>query len=228
MPPVPDVQHCPFCRVRPNQAVATLPYVRPKGFGARFGTRTLLGCAPCVRKRLLLETTRSALDGWGSPAAALANPVLLIYGLARIAAVTRDPDRVRRILRTAGVPETALPPDPVRLGYSLAAAIIAADGRIGREEIATASAIGKRLFPDFDETEFARVVGAWRTLPQATDLAAILADAATPQARSAIYRYLVAIAAADDEIAPQERALLEAVAENFGIADPGSAIDAKA
>jgi hypothetical protein len=38
--------------------------------------------------------------------------------------------------------------------YSLAAAMVAADGKIAKNEIAIAEGIGRKLFPDFDSVDF--------------------------------------------------------------------------
>lgn len=165
---------CPYCQTRAIETVATLPYVRGDGLGARFNAKTIAGCRTCVRKQLLFETLRSSLDGWASPAAALANPVLITYGLARAGAVRRDPERVRSMLEAAGISDPGRGKEPVRIAYGLAAALISADGRIDKEEIRTASAVGKQLFPDFSDEDFLAVVAAGRDLPEPAELAAVL------------------------------------------------------
>lgn len=125
-------------------------------------------------------------------------------------------------------PETATDMEPVRIAYALAAALIAADGKIMQEEIAVASAIGKRLFADFDEQEFITVVAAGRGQHEPAELAAVLRGVVNEATKRAVYKYLVAIAAADNEIAAEEHGLLRTIAQNLGINEPGRGVDRSA
>ena len=228
MPENSTAYECPYCKKRHLETVATLPYVRGDGLGATFNAKTIAGCRSCVRKQLLLESLRSSLDGWASPVALLANPVLITYGVARAAIVKRDEPRVQRMLRTAGIPGTDAETEPVRIAYGLAAALIVADGKILPEEITMAAAIGKQLFADFDEQEFLSVVSAGRGLPTPDDLAALLKTVVNEETKAAVYKYLVAIAAADNEVAPEEQKLLMSIARNLGISGPGRGVDRSA
>lgn len=216
---------CPYCEERPLTAVATLPYVRGRGLTQHFGARKIAGCAACVRLQLLRETGHSALKGWGSPAAAAANPVFLAYGIARSTVVMEDPARVDRLLRDAGLPVTGAAPSLVRLCYSLAAAVIAADRRILDGEIAIATSIGRQLFNGFREEDFREVLAAHRDLPGAGELATLLRQAVDADVRASVYRYLVAIASADGDMAEEEHALLRTVALNLGLETAGGGHD---
>ncbi len=216
---------CPYCQTRPIETIATLPYVRGNGLGADFNAKTISGCKTCVRKNLLLETLRSSVDGWASPAALLANPVMLAYGVARAGAVREAPERVDRMLDAAGIRNPRTEKDPVRIAYGLAAALIAADGKIEREEISTATKIGKQLFVDFDEQDFLSVVSAGRDLPTPEDLAIVLNSVVNEDTKQAVFKYLVAIAAADNEVVPEEQKLLKRIAGNLGISGPGHGVD---
>ncbi len=228
MPENSAAYQCPYCHKRHLEAVATLPYVRGEGLGAAFNAKTIAGCRSCVRKQLLLESLRSSVDGWASPVALLANPVLITYGVARAAIVKRDEPRVRRMLHAAGIPGTDAEIEPVRIAYGLAAALIAADGKLLREEITMAVAIGKQLFADFNERDFLAVVSARRDLPTPEDLAIVLKRVVNQETKAAVYKYLVAIAAADNEVAPEEQTLLMSIARNLGISGPGQGVDRSA
>jgi len=217
--------NCPYCQISPIETIATLPYVRGNGLGADFNATTITGCKSCVRKQLLLETLRSSVDGWASPAAIVANPVMIAYGLARAGAVRNNPERVDRMLDAAGIRNPRAEQDPVRIAYGLASALIAADGKIQMKEITAASIIGKQLFPDFNEQDFLTVVSAGRDLPSPAELATLLKRVVSSQTKLAVYKYLVAIAAADDEVAPEEQALLKVIANNLDISGPGRGID---
>lgn len=226
MPQGPNDHLCPYCRARAMEAIATLPSVRGDGLGAKFNARTIAGCKSCVRKQLLVETLRSCLDGWSSPVAALANPVLITYGVARAGIVSQDLPRVQRMLEVAGIAEP--PIEPVRIAYGLAAALIRADGHIDGQEIRVASSIGKQVFAEFNERDFVAVVEAGSDLPGPEDLASVFNALAGSHTKNAVYRYLVAVAAADNEVAPEERAVLRTVADNLGISGPGHGVDQSA
>ena len=45
------------------------------------------------------------------------------------------------------------------------------------------------------------------------------------QTRQAVYKYLMAIAAADNEVATEEQKLLKMIAQNLGISGPGHGLD---
>jgi len=45
------------------------------------------------------------------------------------------------------------------------------------------------------------------------------------QTRQAVYKYLVAIAAADNEVATEEQKLIKMIAQNLGISGPGHGLD---
>lgn len=218
-------QPCPFCGAGVIEAIATLPSVRGDGhgFGASFTTRTLAGCKPCVRKQLISGSLRSCVEGWGSVGAALANPVLIVYGLARACAVRQDPERVQRMLEAAGIAQP--PVEPVRIAYALAAAMIRADGQIDYGEIDTASSIGKQVFSDFNDKDFLETVAANSDLPRPADLAHVLNGIVDYKTKNAVYRFLVAIAAADRQVVAEEHAMLQTVAHNLGLEKTGSGID---
>ena len=69
---------------------------------------------------------------------------------------------------------------------------------------------------------------AKRDIPTPTDLAVLLNDVVHARTKRDVYKYLVAIAAADNEVAPEEHAMLKMVAENLGLAEPGQGIDRSA
>ena len=223
-----DGRQCPYCGRKPIETVATLPMVRARGNGpgARFKTVTLAGCRSCVRKKLVMESVRSSVDGWGSFGAALANPVLVTYGLARASIVRRDPVRVQKLLEAAGIAEP--PVRPVRIAYGLAAALICADGTVDAREIEIARTIGKQVFSQFDDAEFDTVIATSKNLPGPADLARMLRSLVDPRTKEAVYRFLVAIAAADSEVVAEERIVLKSVAENLGLMDAGAGLDRSA
>lgn len=206
---------CPYCGRSGLESAATLPYVRGYVLAFRFGSKKIVGCLSCVRKQLLKETGHSALVGWFSPSALVSNPFLLIYGLAKATLVRRDPQAVARVLEKAGLSGHEEGLSLVRIGYSLAAAMIAADRKIEPQEVATAAEIGSQIFREFDKAEFTQTVANHADLPEAAELAAMLGAVLTDEGKDAIYGFLLAIASSDDDLAHEERTLLDVVAENM-------------
>ncbi len=220
-----DGHLCPFCKESPLETAATLPSVRADGLGAQFDLKTIAGCRACVRKQLVFQSLVASLEGWTSPTALVANPVLVTYGFVRASAVRKDEKRVRRLLRAAGIDDPADLRRPVRIAYGLAAALITSDGKVYPEEVKVASSIGKDLFPEFDEEEFLAIAEAKRDLPTPADLAIMLNEVVDEKTKRAVDKYLVAIADADDEVAAEEHALLKMIAHNLGLTEPGRGFD---
>jgi len=208
---------CPYCNVNYLQTAAKLPYIRGYVLAYQQGHKMLVGCNPCVRTQLLKETGKSALLGWFSISALIVNPFLILYGLGRACFVRTNLEAVRKVLREANIPEPAEPLNLVKIGYSLAASMIAVDKKILQEEIALASDIGARIFEGFDAAEFRKTVENHKTLPEPAELAGLLREALTEQGRVLIYQYLQAIAHADSEFSKDEQALLDVVAHKLGL-----------
>ncbi|MEC9369595.1 MAG: TerB family tellurite resistance protein, partial [Pseudomonadota bacterium] len=95
-------------------------------------------------------------------------------------------------------------------------------------EIATATRIGQTLFSGFSERDFRTVLAAHRELPGPEELAALLKQALPEDGRAAVYRYLVAIASADGEMAGEEQTLLALVAGKLGLESAGGGHDERA
>lgn len=211
---------CPYCRTSDLQTAAKLPYVRGFLLAVQHGHKQLVGCAPCVRAEILKETGKSALIGWFSPTALILNPIFIVYGLGRSVFVRTNLDAVRKVLKEAGIPEPAQPLDLVRVAYSLAASMIVADKKILPEEVALASEIGSRILEGFDDGEFRKTVDNHKQLPEPAELAGLLREVLTDEGKVLVYRYLLAIAHADQEFSADEGALLATVMDKLGLAPP--------
>lgn len=101
----------------------------------------------------------------------------------------------------------------LRATYGLAAAMVAADGRIDPNEITVAEAIGSRTFADFDPVDFRDCCNNPEDLPDAEKIADYLNDILTDDQKQSVLRYLNEIAAADGEVADEEFDLLCRVAD---------------
>lgn len=143
-----------------------------------------------------------------------------IGGAAVLAMVLRDrrfkyvpdPGRERResslieityLLRRAGISGDVT---VTGLGYLLAAAVIAADGEVKQEEVAAASLIGGRLFPDFSERELASVLELRDQLPPVDRVGELIRDSLPREGKDALLAYLRAISEIDGASAPAELA----------------------
>lgn len=100
--------------------------------------------------------------------------------------------------------------------YHLAAAMVAADGRIVPEEITVAEDIGSRMFETFDRIEFRECCNHPDELPDPVRTAEFMNGTLSPDQKQTIMRYLNAIAAADGEVADSEFDLLCRVADQLG------------
>ncbi|MGI9386051.1 MAG: TerB family tellurite resistance protein [Methyloligellaceae bacterium] len=218
---------CPHCDRRAMETVATLPYTRGFLLDPGFGVKTIAGCVPCARRAVLAETGQSALIGWFSLAGLIANPVFITYGLARALFLTHRPERVAKLMHSAGMSGPGTPA-PVDAAYRLAASMIAADARIEQAEITVACEIGGKLFDAFSADVFRKVVANHPALPGPEELALLLKSVLDKQDREDIFQYLIAIAAADGEMAKEEQDLLARIAENLGLNRPGQGIDQSA
>ncbi|MFY0532566.1 TerB family tellurite resistance protein [Nannocystis pusilla] len=202
---------CPTCQERELDTLATLPYVRGFLIAYQIGTKKFIGCRSCVRKSIFKEVGLSAVVGWFSITALVINPFLLVYGVFRGAVLSPDPAAVRKALAEAGIPADDAGLSIVHIAYGLAAAMIAADGKIEREEVSTAIRVGANLFEDFEADALLRLLQRPKDLPDPVDLAGVLAQVLDEPQKLAVYRYLEAIAGADGEVSADEAALLQRV-----------------
>ena len=77
--------------------------------------------------------------------------------------------------------------------YCLAAAMVAADGKIESEEIAVAESIGKGLFQDFDPVDFRERCNNPDDIPDVEKLTEIIGAMVTEEGKALILKYLKAI-----------------------------------
>lgn len=202
---------CPHCQVRPFETVVSLPFVRGFLLAYQVGTKKLVGCCSCVRRQIYAQTGWSALIGWFSWTAVILNPICIVYGLARGIVVRPDTKAVARQLAAAGLPTEPTRVDPLQVSYSLAVAMIAADGKIDPREVQWAVYLGQQWLPGFDPAALNRALADHRKLPDVNALALLLRSVLDDNGKLTVYRYLEAIAHADGQIEPTEQAILAAV-----------------
>jgi uncharacterized tellurite resistance protein B-like protein len=208
---------CPYCNQRQIETVATVPYVRGRLVAYTLGVKKFMGCRRCVRRSIYREVGVSSLVGWFSVTAAVLNPLMITYGAVRGLFVRPDAAGVRRALEQAGLPSDGMNADPLRVAYGLAAAMIAADGKIEDEEVAIAIEIGRQLFEEFDADDFFKVLAGHKELPGVSELAHLLGRILEEQEKSVVFGYLAEIAASDGHVAVEETRMLEHVRLNLGL-----------
>lgn len=214
-----DPHRCPYCGERELETVATIPYVRGFVLASTVGVHKFMGCRRCVRRSIYREVGKSSVLGWFSLTGVVLNPVMLTYGAFRGLLVRENREAVRETLEQAGVPDRDHAADPLRVAYGLAAAMIAADGRVEDEEVAVAIEVGQRLFTAFETSEFFGVLKHHRALPGVAELAQVLGRILEDNEKALVYQYLAEIAASDGEVAATEAAMLDEVRRNLGVED---------
>ncbi len=101
--------------------------------------------------------------------------------------------------------------------YCLAAAMVAADGKIEPEEIAVAEEIGKGLFQDFDPVDFRERCNNPDDIPDVEKLTELIGAMVNEEGKPLILRYLKAISESDQDVDEREVALLQRIAEIWKI-----------
>ncbi|MFO0977868.1 MAG: TerB family tellurite resistance protein [Planctomycetaceae bacterium] len=211
---------CPYCHQKSLETVATAPYVR--GFIAAYqiGSKTFIGCVPCVRKKVLGEAALSLFIGWFSITALILNPFMIVYNLIRGLLVGRNDGAVSAKLRELGLPDEPKIVDVNAVSYALAASMIMADGSVDESELQAAEKAGDEVFGNFDEAALRMIVESGKKLPPVQDLAGMLRDVLDAKQKGKVLEYLMQIAMANGSISNEERAVLIKVAEGLGVPNP--------
>jgi uncharacterized tellurite resistance protein B-like protein len=215
---------CPVCNEAELDTVTTAPYIRGMLLAYTFGTKRFVGCSSCVRKQLAGEVGLSLVAGWFSLTAIVVNPMCILWNGVRVPFIKANPMKVQELLAELGVDTSpsgaAAQVDITRVAASLAVAMVAADGDVDEDEIVVSVGIGQRLFEDFTPELFRDVLVNADSLPNTTQLAAVLRDYLTDDGKIAVQKYLIAIACADGRIDPAEIELLRSVSYAFGLEPP--------
>lgn len=100
--------------------------------------------------------------------------------------------------------------------YMLAASVVAADGAIDSDEIATAESIGRGMFSDFDPIDFRELCRTGASGSQAIEIATILSEVLEESQKAQILNYLNDISAADGDVSEEEERLIKDIADALG------------
>jgi len=211
---------CPYCHQKQLETVATAPYVR--GFIAAYqiGSKTFIGCVPCVRKKVLGEAALSLFIGWFSITALILNPIFILYNVIRGLLTGRNDTAVKGKLRELGLPDEPKIVDVNAVSYALAASMIMADGSVDESELQAAEKAGDEVFGNFDEAALRMIVESGKKLPPVQDLAGMLRDVLDAKQKGKVLEYLMQIAMANGSISNEERQVIIKVAEGLGVPNP--------
>lgn len=208
---------CPYCHERTLEAVASAPYVRGFIIVMMFGSKSFIGCVPCVRQKIFGEAGMSMLLGWFSPKSLIINPFLILYNLVRAVFVGANPKAVEKKLTQLGLPGTPNLIDIQAVGVALAASMILADGEVDEAEVLAAEKSGDEVFEGFDEARLRMILQHGKDLPSADDLAGMLRDVLDQESKAKVMEFLSEIAMADGRVAKEEREMLQRVAAGLGV-----------
>jgi uncharacterized tellurite resistance protein B-like protein len=187
------------------------------------GSKSFIGCVPCVRSRVLGEVGWSMLLGWFSPKSLIINPFFILYNFFRGLLVGQNPTAVAKKLRELGLPDKPNFVNMEVVGVALAAAMIMADGEVDPAELAAAERAGDEVFEGFDEAALRLILQNSKDIPAAEDLAGMLRDVLDNDGKTKVMVFLSEIAIADGSVSPEERALLERIANGLGVENTASA-----
>lgn len=209
---------CPFCGENNLETVVKAPFIRGYLISNKMGFKTFIGCCSCVRSKMYMEVLQSALVGWFSYVALVTTPFTILYNLVRRLFIRKNYEAVSKHLQRTGIPENSEGVvDVLKIGYSLAVAMIIADQKILDEEIEIAERVGKEVFPDFNSDDFRAVLKDHRYLPSVDDLAALLGNVLDEGSKLKVYQYIQKIAESDGEVAAEEDAVLQKIAFKFDL-----------
>lgn len=210
---------CPVCGVERIEVAHKLWFMHGFILVARYGTRTIVGCAQCVRQKSVRELAVNAVGGWwcfpwgiGTPAVIVQNLILVLLGSRA--------NEVEAVLRAAGIDPSEVKLDQsgltreqrrlLRAAGHVLATVVWADGKIAPKEHARALIIlqqfaGGRITPE-RAAQFFHDGQTWTG-----DLSDLDFDL-----RETLLQMALDIALADGELALPEIAILHDLAKRLG------------
>jgi uncharacterized tellurite resistance protein B-like protein len=202
---------CPYCANNPLETTVSMPIIEGQGLWHVVQQRQLIGCCKCIESKIKTEAKMAKKKVNGSPSAyvySFFHPCKKLSNKVR-----KDVSSVRKILDDAGISELPEDINHTEIGYSLAVAMIKADGRIEEDEVNAAIKVGKETFSDFDEVKFRAKLNSYKMLPSIEDLSLLLKIQLNQEGKAAVIEFLVAICVSDGDIAKEEITLLQTVAK---------------
>lgn len=210
---------CPVCGVERIEVAHKLWFMHGFILVARYGTRTIVGCAQCVRQKSVRELAVNAVGGWWCFPWGIATPAVIVQNLILVLLGSRA-NEVEAVLRAAGIDPSEVKLDQsgltreqrrlLRAAGHVLVTVVWADGKIAPKEHAQALTIlqqfaGGRITPE-RAAHFFHDGQTWTG-----DLSALDFDL-----RETLLQMALDIALADGELALPEIAILHDLAKRLG------------
>lgn len=231
---------CPHCGERPIEQAAKAYGVAGFLIAYRLSRRTHVGCGRCTRRKCWGSAAKTAVTGWWSITCIIINPFLIVWNLGR-GLLNRGPSSgLVALLQESGV-EVRFLDDPAAFDprghvgeevlvhglVQLGCAVMLADEDADRAEAAVIrdELAGFATALSSDDVE-AMIEETVQAEPAVDDVAASLGDLLSREGRDAALGLATRVAAADGEVDDQEVALIQAVADELGMAVDEAEINA--
>ncbi|MCB9677949.1 MAG: J domain-containing protein [Alphaproteobacteria bacterium] len=219
---MPIALDCPHCGRAKVETANNVWFLQGFLLFARYGSKSIIGCGPCVRSQTMQSLALSSVLGWWCFPWGLGTPVVMMQNVAALLG-TDDTSDLRRLLGQQGLDldELQVDADGRSAGdRKMIAAILHtlhgmvwADGSADAREIETGAGIlVAMLGEDLLTPDQARAVLAKPEAPPAESL-----EALSPDAQLILMKAACAIAAADDVIEPGEIEALESLGRRLGL-----------
>ena len=213
--PVTDAP-CPHCNATPITTARKIYFTRGFLIAWSGGHKGIVGCTPCVRKKIGIEVAKQATFGWFSYISFFTTIGLVPINLVRMVTLRDDPRAVTEMLDEMGIPTLQHNERIEDAVYTLAAAMINADGNADEEEIVAAEMFCNEFLEGFDRDRLFDTIQATPKGPRVDNAIALLAKFLNGESRRAILLMLSTIAAADGSADKPEHKLWKQTAKAFG------------
>ncbi|NHN46894.1 hypothetical protein G9464_04695 [Halostella sp. JP-L12] len=224
---------CQHCGERPIEELAKGYRVTGFLLAYRITTVQSVGCHGCNRRKLWGMAGKNLLTGWWSITAIVITPFATLYDVGR-SLVNRGPtSALAESLNDSGMDYEFLRDadafDPsrhteaefhLRALIRLGCATMLTDGQATKAEATAMRDAAVELYPDYPTDEIERRIrdGA-ESVTNAVQVARGLSDMLTPAGKEQALQFAAVVAAADDDVDPEEMELLGRIADAMGMSD---------
>lgn len=213
---------CPHCGVAKVETSNDVWYIQGFLIFARYGSKTVYGCAPCVRSKTVGSLALSSVLGWWCFPWGLGTPFVMVQNVVAIS-TTNDDSGLRSLLQLQGLDyddmlldEKGRSAGSVRLGNAVMHTLhsmVWADGSAdGSEVLEGVAIVSKMLGPDFFSAQEARDILGNPTAPPTGD-----ANTLSPDSQLILMRAASAIAMADGTVDDSEVEELQRIGARLGL-----------
>jgi uncharacterized tellurite resistance protein B-like protein len=224
---------CQHCGERPVEEVAKGYRVTGLLLAYRITTVRSLGCHRCNRRELWRLAGKNLLIGWWSITSILINPFATLYNVGR-SLIHRGPTpALAEALNDAGLDyEFMADADDFDLDrhteeelhlrslIRLGCATMLTDGQATRAEATAMRDAAVTMYPEYPTAEIEeRIRKSADSVTNAIQVARGLSELLTPAGKEQALQFVAAVAAADDEVDPEEMELISRIADAMEMTD---------